>query len=130
MAKHPEVAPALLCKTKQEFLRKLHQIEPYAKRAQVDIMDNRFVPNKTVQPAEFRGLKTRVKLEMQLMVKNPSDYIFDCCRMGAWMIIFHYESIKDAENIKTCINHIRTHKIKVGRRMARFARSIPTPSPR
>ena len=115
MAKHrTEIAPALLCKTKQEFMRKLKLIEPYAKRAQVDVMDNVFVPNKTVQPAEFRGLKTRVKLEMQLMVKEPTDYIFDCCRMNARMIIFHYESYKDAEKIRSCINQIRTHKLKVG----------------
>lgn len=114
MARHPEVSPALLCKTRAEFLRKLKRIEPYAHRAQVDIMDGVFVPNTTVQPAEFRGLKSRVKLEIQLMVKEPADYIFDCCRMNAWMVIFQYESYKDAEKIRSFINQARTHKMKVG----------------
>ena len=49
------IAPALLCKTKAEFLKKLRKVEPYVKRVQYDVMDNVFVANKTVQPSEFRA---------------------------------------------------------------------------
>ena len=93
MAKHLDVAPALLCKSKQEFLQKLKLIEPYAHRAQVDVMDGAFVPNTTVQPAEFARLKTRVKLEIQLMVKHPADYLHDCCRMNAWTCVWRRPAI-------------------------------------
>lgn len=111
---HVEIAPALLCKTREDFMRKLRLIEHFVQRAQVDIMDGRFVPNTTVQPRALRNLKTKVKLEMQLMVKKPEDYLSDCCRMGAWMVIFHYESFKDAGRIKKFINQIRAHGRKVG----------------
>jgi ribulose-phosphate 3-epimerase len=109
-----EIAPALLCRTKKELVDKLRRIEPFAKRAQVDIMDNEFVPNKTVQPKELKGLKTTVKLEAQLMVKDPLSYVSDCCRMGAWLIIVHYEALKAPWRIKAMIAQIRAHGKKVG----------------
>lgn len=109
-----EIAPALLCKTKKEFLHKLKLIEPYVKRAQFDVMDNKFVPNKTVQPKDLRGLATRVKIEVQLMAKKPTDYLHDCCRMNAWMIIAHYEALKTPDKIHSFINQARSHKLKVG----------------
>lgn len=114
MAKLPEIAPALLCKTKKEFLEKLKRIEPHAKRAQYDVMDNVFVPNITVQPKEFAGLNTPVKIEAQLMVQNPEDYLLDCCRMNCWMVIFHHEALKEESKIIDLIHKIRTHKMRVG----------------
>ena len=111
---HVEIAPALLCMTHEEFVRKLKLIEPFVQRAQVDVMDGKFVPNTTVQPKALRGLKTKVRLEMQLMVEEPQDYLSDCCRMGAWMVIFHYESFKNAGRIKTFIKQVRAHGRKVG----------------
>jgi ribulose-phosphate 3-epimerase len=114
MAKKCEIVPSLLCKSKKEFLTKLRRIEPYVKRAQFDVMDNVFVPNKTVQPEEFKGLKTKVRIECQLMVKDPADYLSDCCRMNAKLIIFHYESYKNAKKIISFINQIKAHKIQAG----------------
>ncbi|MEM4240028.1 MAG: ribulose-phosphate 3-epimerase [Candidatus Woesearchaeota archaeon] len=109
-----EIVPSLLCKTKKEFLAKLKRIEPYVKRAQFDIMDNKFVPNRTVQPKEFRGLRTRLAVECQLMVREPKDYLTDCCRMNAKMIIFHYESYRNAKKIIELIHQIRAHNMKAG----------------
>ncbi len=109
-----EIAPALLCMTLLEFMHELKLIEHHVRRAQVDIMDGRFVPNTTVHPKDLRHIKTPVKLEMQLMVKDPTEYLSDCCRMGAWMVIFHYESYKNAKKIISFINQARTHKLKVG----------------
>jgi ribulose-phosphate 3-epimerase len=114
MARVLEVAPALLCKTREEFLEKLKRIEHAAHRAQYDVMDGVFVMNTTVHPKEFKRLRTPVKLEVQLMVKDPGAYVSDCCRMNAWMVTFHYESYKNAKRIITLINQIKSHKLKVG----------------
>lgn len=114
MARNFEIVPSLLCKSRKEFLTKLRRIEPYVKRAQFDVMDNKFVPNKTVQPKEFRGLKTKVRIECQLMVKDPADYLSDCCRMNAKLVIFHYESYKNAKKIISFIKQIKVHKLKAG----------------
>lgn len=109
-----EIAPSLLCKTKAEWLRKFRLAEPYVDRIQYDIVDNKFAKNLTVQPRAFRGLKTRVRIEAQLMVKDPLSYLSDCCRMNAWMIIFHYESLKAPWRIRALISQIRAHNRKVG----------------
>jgi len=115
MAKNQSsIVPAFLCKNKQDFLKKLKRVAPHVKRIQYDIMDNEFVKNKTVQPKEFRDLKTKVKIESQLMVKDPHNYLLDCCKMNSWMIIFHYESYKNENKIKSFINQIKAHKMKVG----------------
>ncbi len=115
MARPPNIiAPALLCKTRSDVEKKLKLIAPYVQRAQLDVMDNIFVPNKTVQPKDLRGLKTKVKIEAQLMVKDPAAHISDCCRMNAWMIIFHYESYKNKRRISSFIKQIRAHNRKVG----------------
>ncbi len=114
MAKQFEIVPSLLCKTKEELLAKLRRIEPFVKRTQFDIMDGKFVQNKTVQPKELKGLKTKLAVECQLMVKEPADYLSDCCRMNAKIIIFHYESYKNAKRIREFIKKIRAHHLKAG----------------
>ncbi len=111
---HIEIVPSLLCKTKEEFLAKLRRIEPFVKRTQFDIMDGKFVQNTTVQPKEFKGLKTSIAVECQLMVKEPADYLSDCCRMNANLVIFHYESYKNPKKIISFIQQIRSHKLKAG----------------
>ncbi|MEM4242393.1 MAG: ribulose-phosphate 3-epimerase [Candidatus Woesearchaeota archaeon] len=114
MAKSLEIVPSLLCKTREEFLAKLRRIEPFVKKTQFDIMDNKFVPNRTVQPKEFKGLRTSLAVECHLMVKDPADYLSDCCRMNAKMAIFHYESYKNPKKIISFISQIRAHKLKAG----------------
>jgi ribulose-phosphate 3-epimerase len=109
-----EIAPALLCRTREEFLDKLRQIEPHATRAQVDVMDGKFVRNTTVQPKALRRLRTHVKIEIQLMVQHPAEYLHDCCRMNAHMVIFHYESLKDKKAIIALVHQIRAHHLRVG----------------
>jgi ribulose-phosphate 3-epimerase len=109
-----EIVPSLLCKSREEFLAKLRRIELFVKKTQFDIMDGKFVRNTTVQPKEFKGLKTKLAVECQLMVKEPADYLSDCCRMNAKLVIFHYESYKNPKKIILFIQQIRSHKLKAG----------------
>ncbi len=109
-----EIVPSLLCKSRKEFLTRLRRIEPYVKKTQFDIMDGSFVPNKTVQPKEFKGLKTSLTIECHLMVREPADYLSDCCRMNAKLVIFHYESCKNPKKTASFIQQIRSHKLKAG----------------
>lgn len=114
MAKNCEVSPALLCKTKADCIKKLNKIKNFAKRAQIDIMDGKFVKNKTIQPKQLAGLKTKTKIEMHLMVKDPADYVLDCCKADTWMIIFHYESFKTDKERLEFINTLRAHRYQIG----------------
>jgi len=107
-----QIVPALLCKSRKEFLSKLRRAEPYVKKVQVDIMDGKFVKNKTIQAKHLKGIKTKLKLEIQLMVKNPIKYVDDFARLKAYMIIFHIESCKNKEEVISLIKKIKSKKMK------------------
>lgn len=66
-----ELVPAILVKTRDELVSRLALAATVAKRAQVDIMDGRFVPNITVQAQDLVGLKPPLELEIHLMVEDP-----------------------------------------------------------
>ncbi|MBN2358948.1 MAG: ribulose-phosphate 3-epimerase [Deltaproteobacteria bacterium] len=66
-----EIVPAILVKDRRALGLRLEAVAGVAKRVQIDIMDGRFVPNRTVAPEVLAGLDTPLKLEAHLMVKNP-----------------------------------------------------------
>ena len=66
-----ELVPAILVKTREELVARLALAATVAKRAQVDIMDGKFVPNTTVQAQDLVGLKPPLELEIHLMVEDP-----------------------------------------------------------
>lgn len=79
----------------------------------IDIMDGRFVSNKTWSNKEvFKFLKdTSKKIEVHLMVKNPLKYLDDFAVLNTEYFIFHIEVVKDVEST---INKIKEYGLKVG----------------
>jgi len=70
-----EVVPAILAKTKEEFEKKLIAV-PSANIIQIDIMDGRFVDNKTVSFDQISSLLPLQKeIEYHLMVQDPYLWI-------------------------------------------------------
>ncbi len=108
-----QIIPAILVKSKAEYQKRLRQVQELVKTVQVDIMDGLLVPNKTVQLKELIDTKTNLNLEIQLMVKNPFDYLEDCKRLGAQLVIFHYESLKSDYEILRFIREARSYRLKV-----------------
>jgi len=110
------VAPALLCKNKTEFLRKMRLVHLFVQRAQVDLMDGKFVKNKTIEPEDLLHVQTTLKLEFQLMVRDPLDYIerLRLLQQKPWMIIVHRESCKSEEELFYLIKHLHHHDIRAG----------------
>jgi ribulose-phosphate 3-epimerase len=94
-----EIVPAILVKTPEELKQKLKEVEPYVNRVQIDIMDGKFVPNKTIQPEEIKSFKTNLIKEAHLMVEDNEKYVNDFLKMGFDMIIIHIESCKNVEKI-------------------------------
>jgi ribulose-phosphate 3-epimerase len=85
------IIPAILSHNVQDFLGKLHAVEPYFKEAQIDFMDGIFVPNKSVTAKELRGLRTPLKLEAHLMVQTPETWVQDTLYVHCRKIIIHQE---------------------------------------
>jgi len=106
-----EIVPAVLVKSRTALKALLEKVEPFAKKVQVDIMDNKFVPNKTIDASAFKGIKTKLKLDFQLMVNNPEKHIPKYLKLKPYNITFHVEACRDIEQ---CIKMIKTKKVKVG----------------
>ena len=79
----------------------------------VDIMDGKFVENKTWTYGEMKKIVSysNLPLDVHLMVKNPEKYIEDYALLNTERITFHYEAVKD---IKGMIELIKDYGLKVG----------------
>ena len=80
-------------------------------RIHVDVMDGHFVPNLSMGPAVVKSLRprTRLPLEVHLMVAEPAKFITPFLQAGADALIFHHEVVADPRPL---IDAIR----KVGKR--------------
>lgn len=79
----------------------------------LDIMDAKFVENKTWTFTEMKKIleENKKKLDVHLMVKNPIKYITDYALLNTEYITFHYEAVKNVEEV---IEKIKQIGIKVG----------------
>ena len=79
----------------------------------VDVMDGKFVPNKTMPFREMRHISdyTSKRLDVHLMVVDPSKYIPLYAELNTEYITFHVEVTEDIEkNLKM----IKEYSIKCG----------------
>ena len=79
----------------------------------VDIMDGKFVENKTWTFGEIKKITSysRLPLDVHLMVTNPERYIEDYAMLNTTYLTFHYEAVKDVNKM---INLIKNYGLKVG----------------
>jgi ribulose-phosphate 3-epimerase len=114
-----KVVPSVLTKDYQELERKIRVLEYMTDVIQIDIMDGKLVPNVSIGVEEVRQVKSKSKLEMHLMVKNPMAYIKPFASIGAFRAIFHIESDDNALDV---IDEIRQSNMEPG-----IALNPPTP---
>ena len=79
----------------------------------VDIMDGKFVKNKTMPFSEMKNIYkyTSKRLDVHLMVKNPKDYIPLYAELNTEYITIHVEVEDD---IMGCLEMIKKYSIKAG----------------
>lgn len=79
----------------------------------VDIMDGRFVKNKTMPFSEMKNIYkyTSKRLEVHLMVEDPEKYIPLYAELNTEYIIIHLELDRD---IKKLLEQIKSYSIKAG----------------
>lgn len=95
----------------QDIVKKLDNTK--ADYIHVDIMDGKFVDNKTWTISEVKKIVSysKLPLDVHLMVENPSKYIEDYALLNTSYITFHYETVKDIDKM---INEIKNYGLKVG----------------
>jgi len=114
-----EIVPAVLVKNLEELNQRVKEVEPFVNRIQIDIMDGKFVPNKTIQPEEMKSFRTKLIKEAHLMVEDNEKYVEDFLNLGFDIIIVHVESCK---NIKEIIKKVKSRGKKIA-----LAVNPPTP---
>lgn len=95
----------------EDIVKKLD--ESSADYIHVDIMDGKFVSNKTWTYSEVKKIVnySNKPLDVHLMVNDPAKYIEDYALLNTDDIIFHYEAVKD---INSMISMIMEYGLKVG----------------
>jgi ribulose-phosphate 3-epimerase len=82
-------------------------------RIHVDVMDGHFVSNLSMGPAVVRSLRprTRLALEVHLMIQEPAKFVAAFLHAGADGLIFHHEVVADPRPL---IAQIRGQGKRVG----------------
>jgi ribulose-phosphate 3-epimerase len=84
-----------------------------ADQLHVDVMDGRFVPNLTIGPPVIESIRkrTRLPLDVHLMIVEPERYIETFVRAGADILTVHVEA---CPHLNRTLNQIREAGAKAG----------------
>ena len=104
-------ASILSCKDLVRDLTRLNETD--VDYIHVDIMDGKFVSNKTMPFSELKNIYkyTSKRLDVHLMVEDPSKYIPLYAELNTEFITFHVEVDQDIEE---CLKLIHSYSIKAG----------------
>ncbi len=105
-----KVYPSILTNDIKDFKKRINLVK-FAKVIQVDVMDGKFVKNKSLMPKDLRKIKIGQKVEYHLMIKEPEKYIDDFIELRPYSVVIHVESTR---NIHFLLKKLKFEKIKVG----------------
>ncbi|MCH8329362.1 MAG: ribulose-phosphate 3-epimerase [Nanoarchaeota archaeon] len=109
-----KISASILSANLDRLQEEINEIEEHSDLLQVDVMDNKFVPNITPQAELLKKFNTKVPLDIHLMVKEPSEkYIMSFIDANPNLkinnITVHQEACSDL--VKT-LDFIRSNNIK------------------
>jgi ribulose-phosphate 3-epimerase len=96
-----EVIPAILVKDRTELVRRIEAVSSHVRAVHIDVMDDKFVPNKTVGLESFSNLPKNVEYEFHWMVEKPEEYIAKV--PGPHLHLVHIETVKDWPAVEEAI---------------------------
>jgi ribulose-phosphate 3-epimerase len=110
------VVPAILEDDWDNFRSKLETIIkiPGVKRIQVDFSDGQFTSHKDLQISELDILNPAFEWEAHLMVNDPRAYFFEAKLVGFKTVLFHFEAIKDKNEISQLAEELDALKLTPG----------------
>ena len=99
------IIPTIFAHNKKEFNLRLKKLLPVSKNLQIDFMDGKFVPAKSVQISQVPNLKKYKNIfEAHLMTLNPDKHLKKLKSLGFTKVIFHFQ---EASNPQLTIQKIR-----------------------
>ena len=90
-----KIAPSILSADFAALGEEIARVETAgADQLHVDVMDGRFVPNITIGPVVVAAIRkrSRLPLDVHLMIVEPERYLADFARAGADMLTVHAEA--------------------------------------
>lgn len=108
------ITPSILSADFANLQKEVESVESYADWIQVDVMDGHFVDNLSFGAPVMKSLKTKLPLDVHLMVSNPADRIDEFVKAGANHITFHAETVPELEDQQTLIETIRSKNCTAG----------------
>lgn len=109
-----KIVPSILSKKQSEYQKVVRDLEKYTDIIQFDVMDGKFVKNKTFDHKLVSKVKTKAKKEVHLMIYDPLKQVDNYAKAGAKVIIFHIEVENDAEKIKAVSEKLKKKGIVLG----------------
>lgn len=103
------IIPAIIARTQKELDEHLSKVEDYSELVQLDIMDEIFVPNNSLD-FDFDVSGSNISFEAHLMITDPTGWI----EKNWWKvdtIIVHFESCEKPEDI---IRFVKKKGKKIG----------------
>ena len=109
-----KIVPSILSANQDRLQEEINEVEEYSDLLQVDVMDNKFVPNITPQAELLKKFVTKVPLDIHLMVYEPSEeyiktFIDSNKKLKINNITVHYEA---CSNLKKILGFIKKNNIK------------------
>ncbi|MBI2039927.1 ribulose-phosphate 3-epimerase [Candidatus Microgenomates bacterium] len=109
-----QILPTVFATTEEGYKKQIEQIQSSGAFkdgwVQIDLMDNKFVPNLSIGLEVVAKYPINSQKEAQLMVADPQDWIDELVELGFKRIIFPIEVGNTAE----LITQVKNYHIQVG----------------
>jgi ribulose-phosphate 3-epimerase len=105
-----KIVPAVLVKTKEDYLARMSVIRQLTNRFQLDVIDGEYVDNKTIQLDEISRF-TEMRMDVHLMVKYPKPHVERAIALNANNIIIQYEC---GEDLMPLVERIKKSGLNAG----------------
>lgn len=86
-----QIVPAILTDNPFELKQLINVCEGKVERVSIDIVDGKFEEKATIDPSALNYIETNLRIDFQLMVEKPVNWIEKCLRAGGDRIIGHVE---------------------------------------
>jgi ribulose-phosphate 3-epimerase len=106
-----KVAPSILSADFGKLNEEIASIEEHSDYIHVDVMDGHFVPNLTIGAPVVKYIKSKLPLDVHLMIEHPEKFIEDFAKAGSDILTVHYEVAHDLDDM---LKDIKKHGMKAG----------------
>lgn len=114
-----EISTSILSVEKENAMQTFYNLEvAHTDYFHIDVMDGKFVEKDTTQTmleytTEIKQIST-IPLDIHFMVENVREQIEEYLPFEPNIITFHYEAVKDKQEINDIIKMLKENNVKVG----------------